>query len=243
MQISKLIIKIADKFSYKFPHIREYIRPLYHKIYLNRYYEKRREAFLSKSYDVIERFDKCLTEAGIQYSLGFGTMLGAIREKGIIGHDADMDTLIWADNGICREVKESLENGGFKRTRCFVINDGNLGREETYEYNSVPIDVFYIYPPINKLPYTAYYLPKDGYPTRSISMEKTGEVQAIRLDRPYIKEYIRVPFGHLNLPIMKNYDPILRACYGDSYMIPDPNFKRTNSEKWNDVHAEMIEGI
>lgn len=239
MEISKRIITIGEKVSYRLPWLRNFLKPLYHKLFLDKYYAKRRKAFLQKSYGVINRFDQCLTVSKIQYSLAFGSMLGAIREKGIIGHDADLDTLVWADNDVHIKVRESLEKGGFIRTRSFVINDGRLGREETYECDSVPIDVFYIYPPINQLPYTAYYIPKDGYPTRIISMEKTGEVQAIRLDRPYERDYIKVPFGPLFLPIMKNYDSILRACYGDNYMTPDPNFLRLNTYKWDDVHAVL----
>lgn len=240
MEISKRIKLFGKKISYNYPWLKKFIGPIYHKLFLDRYEANRRKAFLVKSYDVIDRFDKCLSSSGIQYSLGFGTMLGAIREKGIIGHDADMDTLVWADNNNCDLVKKSLEQGGFVRTRCFVIEGGTLGREETYEYNSVPIDVFYIYPPVKQLPYTAYYIPHTGYPSNEISMEKTGEVVAVRLDRPYEKDYIKVPFGPLMLPIMKHYDPILKACYGDNYMVPDPNYKRTHATKWKEVHAVMI---
>ena len=239
-KIVERIRNIGDDISYMFPWTRTWLKPLYHKLILDRYLAKRRQAFLSKSYDVINRFDMSLNSVGIHYSLGFGSMLGAVREKGIIGHDADMDTLVWAEDDNCKLVKKALESAGFIRTRCFLINEGKLGREETYEYNSVPIDVFYIYPPVNKLPYTAYYRPMEGYPTLKISMRETGKVQAIRLDRPYEKEYVLMPFGPLNLPVMKHYDPILRACYGDQYMIPDPNFKRTEECKWVEVHATMI---
>lgn len=237
--LERLIKNLGDKLSYKFPRLKKYLKPLYHKLFIDRYNAQRRDAFLSKSYEVIGLFDKCLSEAGIQYSLGFGSMLGAIREKGIIGHDADMDTLVWAEGDNCVLLKECLEKAGFKRTRCFLIEEGRLGREETYEFKSVPIDVFYIYSPVDELPYTAYYQPVEGCRTNKISMQMTGRVQAVRLDRPYEKEYIKVPFGPLNLPIMKHYDPILKACYGDNYMIPDPNFKRTNQSFWEGVRATM----
>lgn len=238
-EIGRFIKQWGDEFSYRFPWLKFYFRPIYHKLFLDRYIYRRKTAFLTKSYDVINKFDICLTQAGVQYSLGFGSMLGAIREKGIIGHDADLDTLVWAEGDNCALVKECLENGGFIRTRCFLIDEGKLGREETYEYDSVPIDVFYIYPPIKELPYTAYYRPVEGYSTIGISMRKTGRVEAFRLERPYEKEYIRVTFGPLKLPIMKHYDPILRACYGDNFMVPDPNFKRKDQNKWEGVHAKM----
>ena len=238
--MGRSIKNLGDDVSYKFPWLKKYLKPIYRKLFADRYITKRKNAFLSKSYDVIGRFDMSLSKAGIQYSLGFGSMLGAIREKGIIGHDADMDTLVWAEGDNWRLVKENLEKVGFVRTRCFLIENGRLGREETYEFNSVPIDVFYIYPPINQLPYTAYYLPEDGYHSVRISMQKTGRVRAVRLDRPYEKEYVRVPFGPLNLPIMRHYDPILKACYGDNYMTPDPNFKRTNQQYWEGVHSIML---
>ena len=177
-KLDKMIKNLGDEFSYKFPGLRRYLKPLYHKIFKDRYYSKRRDAFLSESYDVIERFDRSLSKAGIQYSLGFGSMLGAVREHGIIGHDADMDTLVWAEGDNFKLVKESLEKAGFVRTRCFLIENGKLGREETYEFNSVPIDIFYIYPPVEELPYTAYFIPVEGYRTPRISMKEVGKMVA-----------------------------------------------------------------
>lgn len=240
MEIRRRIKLFGDEISYRCPWMKGFVKPIYHKLFLDRYISRRKAAFLTKSYDVIKRFDRCLSQAGIQYSLGFGSMLGAIREKGIIGHDADLDTLVWADDDTCTLVKKSLEDGGFIRTRCFLIDEGKLGREETYEYDSVPVDVFYIYPPINELPYTAYYRPVEGCRTVGISMRMTGRVEAFRLERPYEKEYVRLSFGPLKLPVMKHYDPILRACYGDNYMVPDPNFKRRDLNKWEGVHAKMV---
>lgn len=240
MEIERMITRIGDKFSYKFPLLRDFLKPLYHVLFYNRYNARRDKAFHKAAYEVLSLFDKCLTESNIKYSLAYGSMLGAVREKGIIGHDSDLDTLIWADEYDYMQVRNSLLKYGFKLTRCLVVNGGSLGREETYELHSVPIDIFYIYPPINKLPYTCSFIPKEGYPTMKISMEETGEIQARRGERPFGREMKRVPFGELSLPIMKNAHEILESCYGKNYMIPDPTWKSDATViVWNDVKATI----
>ena len=65
--------------------------------------------------NVLKTFQKLLSileEEKIEAFLVFGTLLGAIREKGFIKHDLDLDFGVWEDNDFLK-LRECLEAKGF----------------------------------------------------------------------------------------------------------------------------------
>ena len=52
------------------------------------------EELKSRQLEILTRIDKFCTEHNIQYSLAFGTLLGAIRHKGYIPWDDDIDIMM-----------------------------------------------------------------------------------------------------------------------------------------------------
>lgn len=85
---------------------------------------------------------------GITFMLAYGTLLGAVREHDFIGHDADMDTMIWAkDMQKGLDIAPVLEKYGIK-LECYV-----LPWIMTYSYKGVSCDIDMIYEapkPFNK---------------------------------------------------------------------------------------------
>lgn len=228
--------KLANRVK-KIPVVSTVLKPIYKK-YINILKKKRNKQFLRYGIDVLCKFDHCLTSMNIPYSLAFGSMLGAAREKGFIKHDLDLDVVIWNED-YTLDLRKCLLAEGFTLVHEILVDGGNSGREETYSYKGVTIDVFSLYPAIDKYPYCCvFYGVKDSVSLKD-SMEKYGYLIPQRIQMPWIKEFVKVPFESLMLPITKNAHELLSYRYGVDYMKPNPNWqyysvKNDSVKMWNE---------
>lgn len=234
--LKKLVFDI-----YKSPILRFMFTPLkypYHW-YNKAIASRRRKYFKKNGIEVLDQFDKCLTKNKFVYTLAFGTMLGAVREKGLIKHDLDIDVALWAEDYNVN-LRESLENYGFNLVHELLVDNGRKGREETYELNGVTIDIFYIYPAIDEYPYCCDFYACEGSVSFVDSMNKFGQIKSRRLQLPWKKEFMRVPFESLNLPICANAHEILSFRYGDDYMIPNLKWNYLGMNRYITIWDEEI---
>lgn len=222
--------------------LKKLLHPIYYK-YLSFINDRRNKLFLKNALLVLDAFDKCLRGNGVQYTLAFGSMLGAVREHGFIKHDLDIDVAIWAED-YSDKLRVSLIEHGFKITHTLLVDNGELGREETYERDGVSIDIFYIYPAIDKYPYTCDFIAHKDTVSFRDCMQKHGNLIARRVQLPWKKEFIRVDFETLKLPITTNAQEILSYRYGPDYMIPNPKWVYYESMDstivWKEHNAVMI---
>jgi lipopolysaccharide cholinephosphotransferase len=58
--------------------------------------------------DILREFNSICRKEGIQYSLAYGTMLGAVRHKGFIPWDDDIDVFMWEDE--YAKLKKCISN-------------------------------------------------------------------------------------------------------------------------------------
>lgn len=90
--------------------------------------------------EILAEADKFCRENGIRYSLAFGTLLGAIRHKGFIPWDDDLDIMM--------PLPDMLKfKKGFKSTKvkyCDIDTDsnyrcefGNIGHNDTFRKNGL----------------------------------------------------------------------------------------------------------
>lgn len=208
--------------------LRKLFGPLYHKVHKDNVKEQvdeLRSSFQQKALNALDAFDKAMTENGFKYSLAFGTMLGAVREKGFIKHDADIDVFMWIEN-YGPDFVENLLKRGFSFSHSFSVDNDKLGKEDTFLYDGVQIDIFYIYPPLEgrSYPYCCDFVIHPDCLSREHSVRKYGGLLPRRLEMPMSHEVIRVPFESLSLPILENAQDYLRYRYGDDFMTPNPNW-------------------
>ena len=93
-----------------------------------------------------------------------------------------------------------------------------------YKNTQVTIDVFYVCPPIDKLPYCCCWNLCGNSATARESMKKHGKVIPRRIELPFSYETKRIVFESIEVNIDINADQISRYCYGPDYMIPNPNY-------------------
>lgn len=181
--------------------------------------------FQQKGLKVLETFDSVMTENGYRYSLAFGTMLGAIREKGFIKHDADIDVYMWIEDYSPNFI-DCLKTTGFSIYHSFSVDNDKSGKEYTIMLDGVQIDIFYIYPSLegHKYPYCCDFVIHPDCLSREHSVRKYGGLLPRRLEMPMSNEVVRVPFDSLHLPILKNAHEYLSFRYGKDYMTPKPGW-------------------
>lgn len=230
--ISHLAAWAASHLSF----LKIFLSPLYQR-YLSMLNRHRNSLFRQNGMKVLKQFDECLTRNGFQYTLAFGSMLGAVREHGFISHDLDMDVAMWIEDYTPR-LRKCLKEYGFKLFHELTVDEGKSGREETYELNGVTIDIFYIYPAMDQYPYCCDFVGHEDVPAFSDSMKKYGYIIARRLQLPWKKELQRVPFGDAMLPIPVNAHEILSFRYGEDYMTPNPDWHYTDANKYTTVWEE-----
>lgn len=224
--LSPKLEKIANIAS-KIPFVKSLLKPFYYG-YKKRIYNNRYNCLHTIGIRVLKEFDCVMINNNINYTVYAGTLLGAIREGGMLKHDLDIDTAIWnLDYG--PHIETALKKEGFRLTRRFEIDRGRLGREETYNKDGVDIDVFYIYSD-EKGTYNTDYHQVDGSANFYDSMIKFGHVNARRCNLPISYQTRRIVFEDIEVSAMVNAKEWLEARYGKEYMIPNPSFRDSGKE-------------
>ena len=96
--------------------------------------------------DLMKEFDKVCRDNNVQYWLEFGTLLGAIRHKGFIPWDDDIDTSMMKSDSekILPILKEHFKNSDFiVRERAVTMNNFQI-RIRHKDYN-MGLDIFQVY--------------------------------------------------------------------------------------------------
>ena len=216
----------------KIPYLKELLLPIYLK-----FQQKRRKSCYDKSgLKVLKDFDDLMTKHHIHYSVFAGTLLGAVREKGFLKHDIDIDTVMF-DGDYNARVRNLLYDKGFRLLRSFEVEDGTIGREETYIKDGVTIDIYFIYEDDKFSTYQCDFL----IDTSSIHKKdgvRIGRAYVRRLEFPVSYDIVRLPFETITVNALANYSEWLSYRYGKDYMIPNPNFK----DKGDNPNIFMWEG-
>ncbi len=164
-----------------------------------------------------------MKENGAPYSLMYGTLLGAVREKGFIPHDCDVDLAVWADEDYS-SVFEQLEKEGFKKKRTILVDGGSTAKEFTFSFHSIHVDFFFFFPESNGNYYGVSFYPQDGCRNWKESLERFGSLKILRFRLPISKQTIHTKFEDKEFPITVDAEAFLAGDYGPNWRIPDPTF-------------------
>ncbi len=204
-----------------------------HKKYTSAMLKPIEDAYRNYGLEAISEFDKCMRENNHPYTLAFGSILGAVREQGFIKHDLDIDTFMWIENFTPDLIKD-LKKAGFTWSSHYSVSNDKYGREDTFSYKGVNIDIFYLYPKINNYPYCCDFVHEKGM--------KKHERLPRRIELPVSKERKLVPFETLELYVPENAEELCEFRYGPNYMIPDPSWDWVNDKssvvEWHDKISE-----
>lgn len=92
-----------------------------------------------KGMDVCRKVNETMSSRGVKYFADHGTLLGLVRENGMIKHDTDMDFSIPPDQEF-GPVVEALIQNGFSLIHGFAVN--GAVQEVTVGYEGLTLDFF-----------------------------------------------------------------------------------------------------
>lgn len=178
---------------------------------LQRPFSGRDPSVVEQMVDVTERIlDVMETECGVQGWIAFGTLLGAAREGGVIGHDSDIDLAYLSDQPTpaqmateLYDIARALRRHGMKVltksasfiTVVFTSPDGG----------QASIDV-----------YTCFHVGDLLYETATVRD---------RVPRSAILPLTQLEFEGRMLPAPADPDRMLAVSYGPGWRVPDPSFR------------------
>ncbi len=193
-------------------------------LYKKRGPQKALDNFKKYGFEALALFDKCLTDHHVQYSLAFGTLLGAIREHDFIPYDDDIDVAMWIDD-YTPELINYLDEAGIKLKHTFSVDNDKQGKEDTFVYKGVLIDIFYFYKDNQSRVYCCDFVNQHNCSSRSSSVKKHGGLLPRKIYVPLAKSFTRIKFKGIETSIPTNYEEILSFRYGEDYMTPKPGWK------------------
>lgn len=220
-----VLLKIAAIFNKS-----KLLHPIIHGVAASREKSERKaalEVFHKNGVEALKVFCACLDGHGYQYSLAFGTLLGAIREHGFIPHDDDIDVTMWIDD-YRPELIDQLKEAGVGLECTFSVDEDKFAKELTFRYKSVSIDIFFIYrePAPSEKVYFCYFMPfPDCCARRELSLARHGGLMPRKIYVPFSRDTIPYEIYGIKTRIPANYDEVLRYRYGDDYMTPKPGWK------------------
>lgn len=193
---------------------------------------RKQRVFQENAHEVLRLFVNCMEEQEVKYTLAFGSILGAIREHGFIKYDLDIDTAMWIDD-FKPQMVDALERAGFTWLFSHKVDDGRLGREDTFEYLGVKIDVFYFYPAFDKLPYCCDFVHEQGM--------NSHQRLPRRVEIPFSRERRKVSFEGMEVFVPENAEQFCEFRYGTDYMTPDPNWRWEGESEHVVEWREMVD--
>lgn len=184
--------------------------------------------FQEHGYEALKRFDECMIQCGHQYSLAFGTLLGAIRNNDFIPHDDDIDVAMWISDYTPKLI-DDLHNYGIELLYSYSVENDSLGKELTFVYNGVHIDIFFFYKDASGITYCCDFIYQHGCSSIDESIYRFGGLLPRKILLPFSDSFTRTHIKDIEVNIPVNFEEILVNRYGEDYIIPKKGWRPTTS--------------
>lgn len=192
---------------------------------------KKQKNFETHAHEVFQLFFQAMHESKVPFWLACGTLLGAVREKGFIKGDYDMDIGVFDDTDF-DHLDEVLNKYGFKKKRRIDIysKNGFTGFEMTYGQKDVTIDFFVFHREDENHIYMCDF-------SDTISFDKYKLHQFVRKIVVPFEGLMDFDFLEYKVFIPKNYQTYIAAHYGEDFMTPKPGWGA-----WDSPALQIVEG-
>ncbi|WP_045519164.1 LicD family protein [Neobacillus niacini] len=173
----------------------------------------------------IKTLVEAMSQNNWRYWLEFGTLLGAVRDKGFISHDFDIDIAMCIDDRDER-MEQILAARGFKLKKRAKLLSGQI-IEETYKYKTATIDIFYAYKLEDQIKIFEFQSFNNLSPDECIKQFGGLRVSEYCLSKFELTKY---DFYGLQVWVPDNYHSHLEELYGRSFMIKNKNWSIDSCE-------------
>lgn len=165
---------------------------------------------------------EALQEENIEIFLVFGTLLGAIREKGFIKHDMDMDFGVW-DSCDFNKIEKALERKNILLKSQILMSINKSIEYQNYIDKKTGISIdFYKFTKCEKEILYYDFLREDTL-SYDESIKKNGGLKVYCYHLP-VYELENLIFNSKKCKIFKEYNHFLKKFYGENYIIPQKYF-------------------
>lgn len=216
--------------------MRKYLAPLAVKLGLYKrivkidtYFKQKKAARSFQRYglETLQKADEALSSVGGHLTLYFGTLLGAIREKGFIPYDYDLDVALPIEERP-DDIVELMARYGFKHDCQQYIKETGRIIFDRFVYHGTQIDFDYIFSDRDDGKMYTYIVRRhetkewreanatDGFPCDIWPLEKCG--------------FERADFLGLKLYIPEKSHQWMKDIYGETYMTPIKSWDAKNQK-------------
>ena len=175
---------------------------LWHILRLFISFPKMKQELADNLYDIIKKTHQILTDNGIEYILTDGTLLGSVRDGGLIAWDGDLDIVI-IDKDLPQLIM--LENVFAKNgLKLYEYRDG-FWRVEYSDKKKGHLDIFIFgliddrythINPIHRVIWSGYYFKDELFPIKQNC--KMGQLKLCGPNKP--KKFLRRRYGDWERP-------------------------------------------